>query len=65
MISTLISLVVLCLVLGLIYWLIMQLPIPEPFAGIIRVCVIVICILLVLGVLFGGVQLPHMVGLRL
>ena len=59
MISILISLAVFCIVAGLIYWLVMQLPIPEPFAMIVKVCAIVICILLVLGVLFGGVSVPH------
>lgn len=58
MINLLFSIIVLCVVGGLVYWLISKLPLPEPFPTIIRVCVILICVLLLLGVLFGGVQLP-------
>lgn len=60
MIPTLISLIILLILLGLIYWLITLIPLPEPFPNIIRVLVIVACVLLVLGVLFGGVSVPSL-----
>lgn len=47
------SLLVFCIVMGLIYWLVTVLPIPEPFKKIAIVIVIVICILYLLGILFG------------
>lgn len=60
MINLLVSVIVLCLVFGLLYWLVGTLPIPDPFASIMRVAVILICILIVIGVAFGGISLPMM-----
>ena len=54
MIGLLIQIIVLCIVGGLIYWLVQMLPVPEPFGMILRVCVILICILVVLSLFFGG-----------
>jgi hypothetical protein len=48
----LISLLVAVLVLGLIYWLITLLPIPDPFKKIVLVVFIIICIIWVLN-MFG------------
>jgi len=59
MINLLISIVILCVVGGLLYWLVSLLPLPEPFPAIIRVCVVLIMILLLLGVVFGGVDIPR------
>lgn len=63
MINLLISIIVLCIVGGLFYWLVSMLPLPEPFPTVIRVCVILIMLLLLLGVLFGGISIPHIRGL--
>lgn len=60
MIDLLISFIVLCVVFGLIYWLVQQLPLPDPFPKFIRIAVILIFILLLLGVMFGGVAVPHL-----
>jgi hypothetical protein len=47
MIDLLVSLLVVCIVFGLIYWVIEQLPLPAPFGNIARVIVVVIgCIIL-------------------
>jgi hypothetical protein len=43
----------LIIVLGLIYWIITILPIPEPFKKIALVIIAVICLLYLLSVLFG------------
>ena len=53
----LVTLIVFAIIAGLVYWLVLQLPLPEPFATIVRVVVILICILLLLGMVTSGV--PH------
>lgn len=58
MIELLITLIIFCIVGGLLYWLVTLLPLPAPFAKIIQVAVILICILMVLGVMFGAVSVP-------
>lgn len=55
----LVTIIIFAIVAGLVYWLVLQLPLPEPFAMIVRVAVILICILLLLGMVTGGVALPH------
>ena len=47
------SVLVMVIVLGLIYWIITLLPLPEPFKQIAIVIVVVICLLYLLGILFG------------
>lgn len=58
MISLLITIIIFAIVAGLLYWLVTLLPLPEPFKTIISVCCVLICILLVLGIIFGGVDVP-------
>lgn len=53
----LISLLVAVLVLGLIYWLITLLPIPDPFKKIVLVIFIIICIIMLLN-MFGFIGTP-------
>ena len=55
----LVTIIVFAIIAGLVYWLVLQLPLPEPFAMIVRVAVILICILLLLGMVTGSVSLPH------
>jgi len=64
MISLLITIIIFAIVAGLLYWLVGMLPIPEPFRTIIKVCAILICILIVLGVAFGDIAVPRLQGLR-
>lgn len=56
MLNLLITLLVLCLVGGLIYYLFTLLPIPDPFKTIALVVVIVIFIIVLLSMFFdlGG-----------
>lgn len=49
--DALIYLIVICVVLGLVYWLLMQLPIPPPFKLVIQVVVVIICIYFLLGLI--------------
>ena len=52
---SLFSLLVLVIVLGLIYWVVTLLPLPEPFKKIALVIILVVCLLYLLGILFGAV----------
>ena len=58
--SIIITLIIYLVVLGLIYMLVSLLPLPDPFATIIRVLFILLAVLVVLsafGIIGGG--LPH------
>lgn len=58
MISALISILVALVVLGLVWYLVKMLPIPEPLRRIVDVIFVIIAILLVLAVFTGGVTMP-------
>jgi cation transporter-like permease len=60
MINLLVTVIILAIVAGLLYWLVTLLPLPAPFPQIIQVAVVLICFLLLLGILFGGVDVPVM-----
>lgn len=60
MIGALVTLIVFCVIAGLIYYLLGLLPLPEPFKNIVIIAFICICILVLLGWLFGGIDLPRM-----
>lgn len=53
MLSLLISLLVLCAVVVVVFWLLTILPIPQPFLNIVKVVIILICLFYVLGMLPG------------
>jgi hypothetical protein len=53
MIGILISLLVFALVIGIIFWLLTLLPIPQPFLNIIKVVIVLICLIYFLGMLPG------------
>lgn len=60
LIGLLIDVIVFCIIGGLLYWLVMMLPIPEPFRTFIVVAVILIAILMLLSIVYGGGgYLPH------
>ena len=55
--STIVSLIIYLIVLGLIYWLVMMLPIPAPFGLIIRILFVLLAVLAglnLLGVVHGN-----------
>jgi len=67
MLGTLIGLIILCIVLGVIWWgaqqLLALIPLAEPFATIVRVLMVVVLVLIVIYVLvqllaMGGVHVP-------
>lgn len=56
MVGLLIGLIVLCLVLGIAYWIVGQIPLPQPFRWIVLVVFGLIALLLVLNYMPA---LPH------
>ena len=60
MIELLFTIIIFCIVAGLLWWLVTLLPLPEPFPTVIRVCVVVMLILILLSMLFGGVDVPRL-----
>lgn len=60
MFGLLIDIIVLCIVGGLLYWIISLLPLPQPFKQIAMVAMLLILLLWLLGMFFGGVDYaPH------
>jgi hypothetical protein len=60
LIGLLIDVVILCLVGGLIYYIITIIPLPDPFKTIAIVAVLVIFLLILISVLLGGgTFMPH------
>ena len=47
------SILVTVIVLGLLYWIVTVLPLPDPFKQIALVIIMVICLLYLLSLLFG------------
>jgi hypothetical protein len=58
LIGLLVTILILGLVFGLLYWLIGQFPLPPPFAMAAKAIMALIIVILILGMLFGGVNLP-------
>ena len=56
MLSILVTIFVLCLIGGLIFWLFQYLPIPQPFKNIAYVVVILIFIVILISIFFGGIN---------
>ena len=59
LIGFLIDIIVFCIIGGLAYWIVTLLPIPDPFKTIAIVAVLLICLLMLVSILWGGVGLPH------
>ncbi len=58
--SIIITLIFYLIVLGLLYWLVSLIPLPDPFGRIVQVLFIILAVLVVLsafGIVSGG--LPH------
>lgn len=65
MIATLIYLLVVCVIIGLVWWIVDYLPVPEPLNKLIKVVSIVIgCIVIIYALLsiagIGGGGLPRL-----
>lgn len=51
--GTLVSLLVMVVVLGVVWYIVSIIPLPEPFAKIVQIIIAVIALLWALGLLFG------------
>lgn len=64
MISTLIYLLVVCIIIGLIWWVVDYMPVPQPLNKLIKVVSIVIGVIIIAYALLaiggGGVALPKL-----
>ena len=63
MISVLFTILIMCIIFGLIWWIITSIPLPQPFARIAQtVCVVIFCIWLIylLLPLAGGIDHPFL-----
>ena len=58
MISVLVTILVLCLIFGLIWWIITLIPLPAPFGQVARVVVAVLFLLIVLYELLPLINHP-------
>jgi hypothetical protein len=52
-IGILVSLLILCVVVAVIFWLLTMLPIPQPLMNIIKVVIVLVCLIYLLGMLPG------------
>lgn len=58
MLSMLVTLIVAVMILGLFYWFLSRLPIPDPFHWIVDCLFALICIVVILEIFFGGLVFP-------
>jgi hypothetical protein len=62
MLGILVTILVMCIIFGLIWWIFTQIPLPAPFAQIARVVIVVIFVVWLLYLLVpltGGLALGH------
>jgi hypothetical protein len=55
MISLLVTILIMCLVFGLIWWILSLIPLPAPFGQVARVVVAVIFVIWLIYLLLGAV----------
>ena len=60
MISLLVWVLILCLVFGLVVWVIQQIPLPSPFGPIAMAVIGIIFILIIVSVLLGEIPLGRL-----
>ena len=61
MLGALISLLVIVIVIGLVYWVIDAIPVPQPLNRFAKIAVIVIGVIAIIYVLLGmgGISIPR------
>lgn len=64
MINLLLTILVLSIVFGLLGWLITTLPLPSPWNVVARAVLVLVAVLVLLSLIFGGIPAPHLVGVR-
>ena len=64
MLSLLVTILVVCIIFSLIWWVFTQLPLPAPFAQIARVVIVVLFVVWLLYILIplagGGLGHPYL-----
>ena len=58
MLSLLISLLILCLILGIVWWILSMIPIPPPFVWVVRVVFAIICLIALISLFTGSWAFP-------
>ena len=59
--NLLVTLLVFAIVFGLVFWLLQMLPLPDPWKTVVFVLSILIAIVFLLSLVFGGVSLPRLI----
>jgi hypothetical protein len=60
LLSLLVIVIVLGLVFYLLYWLIGQIPLPAPFRTVAVVILTLIAVVVLLSFVFGGISIPRL-----
>jgi hypothetical protein len=58
MVGLLISLLILIIVFGLLYYIVTLLPLPQPFKNIAVILVLLIFVIILLSIALGGIPMP-------
>ena len=58
LVNLLVTVLILALIFSLVWWVLGQMPMPEPFRMVVNVILGIICVLVLLGLLFGGISVP-------
>lgn len=53
LVGLLVHLLILCLILGLIWWVLTMIPLPAPFGQVVRVVFCVVCVIILIYFLLG------------
>jgi hypothetical protein len=61
MVQALITILVICVVAGLIYWVLDAIPVPQPLNKFAKIAVVVIAVIALIYVLLGlgGIPMPR------
>lgn len=62
LVNILITILILGLVFGLVWWVLGQIPLPPPFMLAAQVVLGIIMVILLLSMLFGGINVPWRLG---
>lgn len=58
MVSLLVTLLVLALIVGIAWWALQQIPLPQPARIIINVGIAIVAIIILASLLTGGLSIP-------
>lgn len=58
LVSFLITLLILCIIGGIVWYILKMLPLPPQLRVVVEIIFLVVCVIILLSFLFGGVTLP-------